>query len=182
MDNRLHEIEEGLERELGALLGSVNFSGYSDRARLRADDLAVRTFASQSVLDARKRVLTLIERWSAENIAEPTREHPFPPEETSKKLRSMHGFEARLAEIEGSIRSAEMPDLDHVWNQRTDGVRMLETLLSIDRALVRATQTLAASAASVAAEELASLATAVSDLEGAIAQRRSLVRSINIAT
>ena len=168
MDNRLHEIEEGLERELGALLGSVNFSGYSDRARLRADDLAVRTYASQAVLDAKQRVLKAIATWNAENITEPTREDPFPPAETVAKLRSMHAFERRLAELENAIRGAAAPDLDAVWNQRTDGIQTLEALLNIDRALVKAANALA-TAEAFAEQPLI-------DLQSVLDQRRTLIR------
>jgi len=182
MDSRLHEIEEGLERELGALLGSVNFSGYTDRARLRADDLAVRTYASQAALDAKGAVGTLISAWCDANMPEPTSEQPFPPPEITAKLRALRAYQQQLAELETAIRSAPAPDLDTVWNQRTDGVMVLDGLVRIDTALVQVARTLAVAAASLTladtakADPFESLRQAESDLRSALAQRRAFIQ------
>lgn len=184
MDQRLNDIEQGFERELGALLGSVNFSGYTERARLRADDQAVRTYASRQILDAKAAVGARISEWCNANIAEPTREQPLPSDDLSKKLRTLRSFEAHLGELEHTVRAAAAPDLDMVWNLRTDGITTLSALLNIDRTLVKTSQALATAAQALTLadfdkpDSFETLRQPESDLLSIIAQRRAHLNQI----
>ena len=183
MDSRLRQIEDGFERELGALLGSVNFSGYSDRARLRADDLAVRTYASREILKAKMAIASRISDWCGANVPEPTREAPFPADAISQKLRTLRSFETHLAELEHTVRAAEAPDLDAVWNLRTDGTAVLSALLNIDRTLVKTAQGLANAAETLTLADFdkpdpfESLRQSENDLRSILAQRRNHLRN-----
>ncbi len=179
MDRRMQEIEGGFERELGALLGSVNFSGYTDRARLRSDDLAVRSAASRYVLDAKECVSSAISGWWNSAAGEPTRENPFPKPEVSKKLREMRAFEQSLAEIETAIRGATAPDFDAVWNVRNDGASALQALLNVDTMLVARARALAEAARAITAQTLAealpfaALAQPLADVESVVRERKA---------
>ncbi|MDE2482143.1 MAG: hypothetical protein KGN02_08130 [bacterium] len=181
MDRRLHEIEDGLGRELGAFLGSVNFSGYSDRERLRSDDLAVRSVASQEVLVAKNAVSEAISAWWRDAAGEPTREQPFPKPEVNHKLRELRAFEQSLADLESAIRSAPAPDIDAVWNRRSDGAQVLNELLALDKALLESSRRLADSAHGISAstladvEPFASLRAPLSDLQSVSEQRKRLI-------
>jgi hypothetical protein len=180
-ERRLHEIEEGFERELGALLGSVNFSGYSDRARLRADDVAIRGFAGGKVLEAKGVVGGLIHQWRKAHIPEPTREQPFPPDDAANHLRRLQEFESRLAAIELRIRSAAAPDFDVVWNQRADGIAVLEALLKADTRLVTMARDLAMRAHDLTLDQIAAdhsfhtLSPAADAVEAALRERSELL-------
>ncbi len=184
MDRRISEIEDGFERELGALLGSVNFSGYTDRTRLRSDDLAVRNAAGRYVLEAKQSLGAAISAWWNDAAGEPTRENPFPPAEVSRKLRDLRAFEQSLADLETTIRNAATPDLDAVWNHRSDGANVLQSLVTLDRALLQNARALAVAATSVTKATLGEgdvrevLAEALQALNAAIASRRDLIASL----
>ena len=173
MDRRMQEIEGGFERELGALLGSVNFSGYTDRARLRGDDLAVRSAAGRYVLDAKQLLGAAISAWWSSAAGEPTRENPFPKPEVSKRLRDLRALEQSLADIETAIRGAVAPDFDAIWNRRADGATTLQALLNVDATLVERARTLTDLARQITAQSLAA-----QDPSTLLAQERDALRSI----
>ena len=184
MDRRISEIEDGFERELGAFLGSVNFSGYTDRTRLRSDDLAVRNAAGRYVLEAKQAVGAAISAWWNDAAGEPTRENPFPPAEVSRKLRDLRAFEQSLADMENAVRNASAPDLDAVWNRRSDGATVLQNLVTLDRALLQDARALADAAKAVTKATLADgdarelLAATLQALNGAIDARRQLIAGL----
>lgn len=175
MERRLSEIEEGLGRELQALLSGTIFSGYTDRAKFRSDDLGVRNSASQDVLRAKTYVEEAVSRWTAANVAEPTRESPFPPAEVTRTLQSLRAFVRELGDLESAIRGAEAPDYDSVWNPKRDGVAVLTALLEADRALLTHCRALEQRALDLAQSDL-SKEEAFGELRGHMAQIRSALR------
>lgn len=179
-DRRLSDIEESLTRELQALLGGTLFSGYTDRARFRSDDLAVRNAASRSVLEAKSRAENLIDAWASDTIPEPSREMPFPEPGVTRKLRVLRGFANELGELESAIRSAEAPDFDDAWNSKRDGSSVLAELLAVDKELLVRSRALAEQTLSIAKTDLfadepfAALQPAISDVGSILRHRKTI--------
>lgn len=184
MERHFDEMGSEFERELGALLGSVNFSGYRDRARLRSDDLVVRALVSGDLLDAKARIVALISQWWTLRAGEPTRERPFPQAALSAKLRVLRAYAERLARLESEVRGAVAPDVDRVWSARNDGSAVLQSLISFDRALVREARALTEATRTLAVSDLdgddpfAPLTLRVVSLESILRERAASLRAV----
>lgn len=125
---------------LERLQGRLGVELYTDRGRLRADDLLIRERVSQALGEARAHVRVLADRWR-ERIPLPTREQPFPPAELTAPVKVA---ESLLHEIESTatlVGGLPVLNVDKVWARaRTVG---LDELLQFDWTLVSESETLA---------------------------------------
>jgi hypothetical protein len=70
-------------RRRGLLASDV----YSEKGRLRSDDLLVRERVGRGLGEATARIRDLISRWRADRVPPSTREQPFPPAEVMEPIR-----------------------------------------------------------------------------------------------
>jgi hypothetical protein len=125
---------------LQRLQGRLGVELYTERGRLRADDLLVRERVGQALGEVKAHVRSLMDRWQ-ERIPRPTREQPFPPAELTAPVKVAQGI---LNEIESTatlVRGLPVLNVDKVWGKaRSVG---LGELLQFDWTLVCESETLA---------------------------------------
>jgi hypothetical protein len=149
---------------------------YTDHGRLRADDLAVRSYASQQLLAAAGVLRAAAAAYQRAHIPMPTRENPFPKAEDLAPPRAAEALAARLSTAAGRIRGAVFPDPERLWHRiRHEGNA---TLLEFDRLLVGHAELAAAAVGQVTAADLAGFdpepaAAALRDVESVIADREA---------
>ena len=167
-------MAETVADRLRGLLGS---DLYTEKGKLRADDLLVRERACQSLGDAAARIRVLCSQWRAERVPPSTREQPFPPAEVMEPLRRADRLGRALEDAATEIRGLPLLSQDKVWD-RVRGIG-IDELLQFDWTLVGEADSLADTLARPA--NLGALdATAIDDhlakLRAVIADRRRYVQ------
>jgi len=107
---------------------------YTEKGRLRSDDLLVRERAGRGLGEAAARVRDLISGWRAERVPPSTREQPFPPPEVMEPIRRGERLIRAADDISSVLRGLPVLSPDKVW----DRVRRvgLDELLQFDWTLV----------------------------------------------
>jgi hypothetical protein len=167
-------LADTIASQLRSLLGS---DVYTEKGRLRADDLLVRERACQSLGEAAARIRKLDSQWRAERVPPSTRESPFPPRELMEPIRRGDRLARAIDDAATEIRGLPLLGSDKVWNRvRTIG---LDELLQFDWALVVETDTLAhaiSQASDLAGLDVTALDAHLATLRGVIADRRRYVQ------
>jgi hypothetical protein len=159
------------------LRGLLGYDIYSEKGRLRADDLLVRERACQSLGDASARIRKLDSHWRAERVPASTRESPFPPTAIMEPLRRAERHTRAIDDIATEIRGLPLLGSDKVW----DRVRRigLDELLQFDWTLVVEADLLSnaiARAADLAALDVVALEEHLAKLRAVIADRRRYIQ------
>jgi hypothetical protein len=107
---------------------------YSEKGRLRSDDLLVRERISRGLGEGAARIRDLISGWRADRVPASTREQPFPPAEVMEPIRKAERLLRAIEDTSASIRGLPLLPQDRVW----DRVRHLglEELMQFDWTLV----------------------------------------------
>jgi hypothetical protein len=107
---------------------------YTEKGRLRSDDLLVRERVCHELGAATASVRQLISRWRAERVPPSTREQPFPPAAAMEPIRRGERLVRAIEDTAASIRGLPVLSQDRVW----DRVRRvgLDELLQFDWTLV----------------------------------------------
>ena len=159
---------------LRGLLGS---DLYTQKGRLRADDLLVRERACQSLGDAAARIRELCSQWRAERVPPSTREQPFPPAAVLEPLRRADRHGRALEDAATEIRGLPLLAQDKVWARvRSAG---LDELLQFDWTLVGEADSLAdtvARAADLSALDATTVEEHLAKLKSVIADRRRYIQ------
>jgi hypothetical protein len=167
-------LADTIGNQLRSLLGS---DVYTQKGRLRADDLLVRERACQSLGDAAARIRELSSRWRAERVPPSTREQPFPPASAMEPLRRGERLTRAIDDAATEIRGLPLLGNDKVWDRvRSIG---LEELLQFDWTLVGEADAIAdaaARAADLAAVDATALDGHLAKLRAVIADRRRYVQ------
>ncbi|HEX4830635.1 MAG TPA: hypothetical protein VH478_06030 [Trebonia sp.] len=160
--------------QLRSLLGA---DVYTQKGRMRADDLLVRERACQSLGDACARIRKLSSQWRAERVPPSTREQPFPPAGVMEPLRRADRVARAIDDAATDVRGLPLLGPDKVWDRvRTVG---LADLLQFDWTLVGEADALAdaaAAAADLAALDVAALEEHLGKLRSVVADRRQYAR------
>jgi hypothetical protein len=107
---------------------------YSEKGRLRADDLLVRERVGHGLGDARARVGDLISAWRLDRVPPSTREQPFPSAQVMEPIRRGERLVRAIDEASGAVRGLPLLNQDKVWNRvRHVG---LDELMQFDWTLV----------------------------------------------
>jgi hypothetical protein len=138
-------VADTIGSQLRGLLGS---DIYTQKGRLRADDLLVRERACQSLGDAAARIRQLSSQWRTERMPPSTRESPFPPATVMEPLRRGDRLTRAIDDAAAEIRGLPLLAQDKVWN-RVRGIG-LEELLQFDWTLVGEADAVAESLGSAA--------------------------------
>jgi hypothetical protein len=138
-------VTDGVADKLRGLLAS---DVYSQRGRLRADDLLVRERVGRGLGEATAHLRNLISRWRADRVPPSTREQPFPPAEAMEPIRRAERLIRAIDDTSAAVRGLPLLNQDKVW----DRVRRmgLDELLQFDWTLVGESDALCEQVRSVA--------------------------------
>ncbi len=124
-------MAESLANRLRGLLAS---DVYTEKGRLRSDDLLVRERVGHGLSAASARIRELISTWRTDRVPPSTRENPFPPAEVMEPIRKAERLVKAIEDTSASVRGLPLLNADRVW----DRVRRvgLDELLQFDWTLV----------------------------------------------
>ena len=167
-------MADPLADRLRGLLGS---DVYTEKGRLRSDDLLVRERTCHSLGNAVAQVKSLSSRWRAERVPPSTREQPFPPAEVMEPLRRADRVARAIEDVSTEIRGLPLLSQDKVW-ERVHRVGLQE-LFQFDWTLVGEADAVAevlTGAADLAGIDMPALDEHLARLRAVIADRRRYVQ------
>ena len=163
------------------LLNGYGYNWYRLDNQLQADDLLIRSQASDHLAAAAARLREIEANYRRANLPPPSREQPSPDPAHVAAARRIRAVADRIAELDTRIRGAALPPNDMVWMRHRDQLETLAALSQSDVVLIGAAQevaTLAADLSSTAAiddpaEE--QIDDRIAYLNAALARRRELL-------
>lgn len=164
------------------LLNQLFGSGvYTEPARLRADDLLVRSRAQQPLERASALLRDVAVRYQHDVVPPASRSQPFPDPATIAPMRRADQARARISECHDAIRGLTVPAADHVWNRHRQPTPLLNLLVATDRLLIyqcdRVLEALQGlTVTSLATFDWTALEASLAELCQAIESRRRLTR------
>jgi hypothetical protein len=107
---------------------------YSEKGRLRSDDLLVRERVGGELGAAAATLRDLISRWRADRVPPSTRDQPFPPVAVMEPIRRAERLVRSIEDVASAVRGLPLLNSDKVW----DRVRQvgLDELMQFDWSLV----------------------------------------------
>jgi hypothetical protein len=151
----------------GAFEPLLGVDRYTDAGRLRADDLAVRSFAAEQLARAAQRIGEAVVDYQRSVLPPSTREQPFPPAELKRPMDAARRCQQRYTAAADRLRNAPFPpDPKKAW-KRLRGPGSAQ-LLELDRVLHRQAEYAAAVVDGVSASTLSELPAV--DAENALAE------------
>jgi hypothetical protein len=144
-DNRLYRI--GV-----MLLNGYGYNWYRQDNRMRADDLLVRSRASEHLASAVAALRAFEERFRRKYLPPPTREHPDPDPQHLAAVRRFRGVADRILDIDTKVRGGAVPSEDKIWRRHRDEIDTLRRLGECDAILVAAAKELADAVAGLPAD------------------------------
>jgi hypothetical protein len=122
---------------------------YTEKGRLRSDDLLVRERVGGELGAAAASIRDLISRWRADRVPPSTRDQPFPPAAVMEPIRRAERLVKSIEDVAASVRGLPLLNSDKVWNRaRHVG---LDELMQFDWSLVVEATALASGVRAVAA-------------------------------
>jgi len=107
---------------------------YTDKGRLRSDDLLVRERVGRELGSAAAVIRGLISAWRADRVPPSTREQPFPPAAVMEPIRRAERLLKSIEEASAAVRGLPLLNQDRVWDRvRNVG---LDELMQFDWTLV----------------------------------------------
>lgn len=125
------EVADSLADKVRGLLAS---DVYTEKGRLRADDLLVRERVGSGLGAAAARIRDLVRAWRLDRVPPSTREQPFPPAEAMEPIRRAERLIRDIDDTAVGVRGLPLLNQDRVW-ERVRGVG-LDELLQFDWTLV----------------------------------------------
>jgi hypothetical protein len=123
------------------LRGLLASDVYTEKGRLRSDDLLVRERVGRGLGEATARIRDLISRWRADRVPPSTRDQPFPPAEVMEPIRRAERLVRAIDDAAGAVRGLPVLNQDKVWSRvRQVG---LDELMQFDWTLVGESDALA---------------------------------------
>jgi hypothetical protein len=131
-------VSETAADRLRSLLGC---DVYTQKGRLRSDDLLVRERVRHGLGEATARLRQLISQWRADRVPPSTREQPFPPTEVMEPIRRAERLGRAIDDVSTTVGGLPLLSQDRVW----DRVRQvgLDELLQFDWTMVGESDALA---------------------------------------
>ena len=114
---------------------------YTQKGRLRSDDLLVRERVRHGLGEATARLRQLISQWRADRMPPSTREQPFPPAEVMEPIRRAERLGRAIDDVSTTVGGLPLLSQDRVWDRvRSAG---LDELLQFDWTMVGESDALA---------------------------------------
>jgi hypothetical protein len=124
-------MAESLSNRMRGLLAS---DVYTEKGRLRSDDLLIRERVGHGLGGSCGRLRELISVWRQDRVPPSTRENPFPPAEVMEPIRKAERLVKAVEDTASAVRGLPLLNADRVWNRvRQVG---LEELMQFDWTLV----------------------------------------------
>src|ERR1700722_4230723 len=135
-------VPEPIANRLRSLLSS---EVYTEKGRLRSDDLLIRQRVNRGLGEASTKLKQLISEWRTDRVPPSTRDQPFPPAEVMEPIRRAERLLRSLEDTSTTVNGLPVLSQDRVW----DRVRKvgLGELLQFDWALVGEADSLGGEAA-----------------------------------
>jgi hypothetical protein len=128
------------------LLNGYGYNWYRLDNQMRADDLLVRSRASEHLESAAARLRDLEGRYRRKYLPPPTREHPDPDPQHVRAVAD------RILEIDTRLRGAAVPLDDKIWMRQRGELETLQRLGKCDVLLVADAKELASLVAELPAD------------------------------
>jgi hypothetical protein len=141
------------------LINGYGYNWYRLDNQMRADDLIVRSRASDNLAAAIARLRDLEGRYRRKFLPPPSREHPDPDPLHLAVVRQFRAIEERIGDVDTRVRGAAVPTNDRVWQRHRDEVETLGRLGNCDMMLVGGSKQLADLVAAVPADAVVDAAT-----------------------
>jgi hypothetical protein len=125
------------------LLNGYGYNWYRLENQLRADDLLIRSRASEHLAAAAARLREIEARYRRTYLPPPTRARPDHDPEHLAAVRRMRSVAERILDVDTRVRGAAVPPNDMVWLRHRDETDMLFELSRCDTVLVGAAKELA---------------------------------------
>jgi hypothetical protein len=125
------------------LLNGYGYNWYRWDNQMRADDLLVRSRASEHLERAAARLRDLEGRYRRKYLPSPTREHPDPDPQQIAAARRFRAVADRILEIDTRLRGAAVPPDDKIWVRQRGELETLQRLGKCDVLLVGGAKELA---------------------------------------
>ena len=139
-------MADGIPDRLRALLAA---DVYSEKGRLRSDDLLVRERVGHDLGAAAARIRDLIRAWRADRVPPSTREQPFPPAAVMEPIRRAERLVKAIEDVSSAVRGLPLLNQDKVFDRvRAVG---LDELMQFDWTMVGEADALAVGLAGVLA-------------------------------
>jgi hypothetical protein len=135
-DSRLHRI--GV-----MLLNGYGYNWYRWDNQMRADDLLVRSRASEHLERAAARLRDLEGHYRQKYLTPPTREHPDPDPQHLAVAQHFRDVADRILDIDTRLRGAAVPPNDKIWVRQRGELETLQRLGKCDVVLVGGAKELA---------------------------------------
>jgi hypothetical protein len=137
-------VADSIADRLRSLLAS---DVYTERGKLRSDDLLVRERVGRALGEAAAQLRELISGWRADRVPPSTRDQPFPPPEVMEPIRRAERLIRAIEDTSARVRGLPVLNQDKVWDRvRRTG---LDELLQFDWTLVGESDALSAELAAV---------------------------------
>jgi hypothetical protein len=118
------------------LLNGYGYNWYRRDNQMRADDLLIRSLASEHLGNAAARLRDLESRYRRKYLPSPTRERPDPDPQAVAGARQFRVLTERVLEIDTGLRGAAVPPEDKIWLRHRSELDALERLTECDAVLV----------------------------------------------
>jgi hypothetical protein len=118
------------------LLNGYGYNWYRLDNQMRADDLLVRSRASEHLESAASRLRDLEGRYRNKYLPPPTREHSEPDPQHLAAARRFRAIADRILEIDTRLRGAAVPPDDKIWRRQRGELETLQKLGKYDVVLV----------------------------------------------
>jgi hypothetical protein len=160
--------ENPVYRNWVMLLNGYGFNWYRADNQARADDLLIRSRASEHLAEAAASLRAAEAAYRRRFIPPPSREHPSSDPACLAEARRLHDTADRIAALDTRLRGAAVPGDDKIWARlRTRQEDLLQQLCQCDLVLVGMANDLRALAAGIGVVPQTGLA---ADTERAIDQ------------
>jgi len=134
------------------LLNGYGYNWYRLDNQMRADDLLVRSRASEHLESAAAQLRDLEGRYRRKYLPPATREHPDPDSQHLAAARQFRAVADRILEIDTRLRGAAVPPDDKIWLRQRGELETLQRLGKCDVLLVADAKELASLVADLPAE------------------------------
>jgi hypothetical protein len=118
------------------LLNGYGYNWYRWDNQMRADDLLVRSRASEHLESAAARLRDLEGRYRQKYLPPPTREHPDPDRQHLAAAQQFRAVADRILAIDTRLRGAPVPPDDKIWLRQRGEIETLQRLGNCDVVLV----------------------------------------------
>jgi hypothetical protein len=163
------------------LLNGYGFNWYRLDNQMRADDLLIRSKASENLAAACTRLRALEAEFHQAYLPLPSREQPFPDAAKLQAAARIRHLQDRIAAADTKLRGAAVPIDDKIWARHRDESQTLARLIHFDTILIGSTAEIAKSVAgqtieSIATPEIkADVERRVAMLEAALQERSAIL-------